>query len=211
MSDKPDENIPDPIARRRQRQANRQSGVDSANAPMSHEAMTGQPQAVRIGTVTLDLKAPTIRNLRRVQRRIWQGWPDVLLFAALATPAVGSGIDVDKTAAIWTKSRQAKDPNALDMTAVDVQQRLREVSNSIGLEDPDQPDDGEDDLYLSPVKAIAEVLSLMCDPLPCPEDKLAEWVTDTFTIPNLTDLIRAVWDATGGFPGDMRERFDGRS
>lgn len=203
-----DENIPSPIANRRARAKAREQGQAAASAPMSHEDMTGQPSPVVVGSVTLNLKAPTIRTLRRVQRRIWQGWPDVLLFAALATPAVGSGIDVAKTADIWTKSRQAKDPNALEVAPVDVQQRLREFSNSLGLEDPDQ--DAEDEEYESPLKAVAEVLSLMCDPLPCAEAELPEWVADTFTMPQLTDLLRAIWDAAGGFPGDMRERFTGR-
>jgi hypothetical protein len=138
-----------------------------------------------------------------VQKTIWQAWPDVLLMAVVATPQVGGGYDIPKMAEVWTRSRKAADAGAEVVTAEYIQSELWQISNQLGLED-----DGAEDC---PLKAMAIVLSHVCDPLPVPLDALPNWIADQFTLPDLPDLLRAIWDVCGGFPGDMRERFTERS
>ena len=122
---------------------------------ISIEKAQGDAEEVRVGSLTLRLRAPKSRPARRLHQMIWQSWPDLLL-AAATSDEEGTGIDADLTARTLTLYRNVlrqrlaeDDPEVaalpeIQITAADVRRSCRDLTLELG-EDPAERGEGEVD------------------------------------------------------------------
>lgn len=131
---------------------------------ISIEKAQGDAEEVRVGSLTLRLRAPKSRPARRLHQMIWQSWPDLLL-AAATSDEEGKGIDAELTARTLTLYRNVlrqrlaeDDPEVaalpqIEITAADVRRSCRDLTLEIG-EEASERGEGE-----------ADFLSRICETL----------------------------------------------
>lgn len=202
--------IADVAKTRRERRA-KPSSATTPKVSVSQNQMLGIGDRVRVGGLSLVLCAPTIREGAELDQKIYFEWPDLLVMAAMDRD--GRGIDPHQVADIWTINIQAASKESgeevVPVTPLDVRSRMIELGTQI---------------------RTGMFTGIICDTLwklakstpglawPRPEDEEAgpptgtKWLDDalfeSLTIPDLADLLRAMFAAMGGFTGDITDRFE---
>jgi hypothetical protein len=205
-------------ARREKRQeartgkASETAGKEAEITPLTEAQMLNLPGSCRVGSLSLVLTCPTIGRAARLQQRIYEEWPDILLFA-FAADRSGKGIDPAGIAEVWTANRNASAPEGEvpePVTLSDVREQLTDLSLTMS----------------SALPGICNILWEVASETPGiawprPETQEGEetppppagyrWLDkallDTMTIPLLVDLLRALLGCMGGFTGDVGDRF----
>ncbi|MDX1932774.1 MAG: hypothetical protein SFU56_09235 [Capsulimonadales bacterium] len=193
------------------------------------------PETYRVGDLSFTLRTPRMREADSIEEHVYEMFPDCLLFAAIGDRA-GRGIDLQKAWNVYTLSRarahaeavdawkqarpEDEDPAALavweernpgEMADVELSEVLEQFDIARrtmrhflpGICDVLMRLLSGDHPYVWPLPAGEEG-----DPVALPDGKrpLDDALLDLeFTA--FADLLRAIFDCLGGFPGDAGHRF----
>lgn len=177
--DTTDTDTPDNSAEARRKRLEARRGK-AAPKPLPASKALGMATTYQVGALTLALTAPPLRRMAQVQEALFT-LPTLLVVAALSADA---GIDPEAMAELVTVQVRSLDPDAEAVTVAQV----RHDWQTLSLEAPDH------------APALAAVISLLGHPLD--PDALLD-----LSLPDWVEAVRVCFDACGGFPGDLRDRF----
>lgn len=190
-------------------------------SPISAEQMDNLGTWAVIGTARFLFRAVPIRRAAALSGLIETHFPTVLVYAALGDEE-GRGIDYGITATFWqavneeTKAAKARntpketttDEEIEDASAVapDVASEVLSLTRRVVVEaESGSPSVGYNKRV---VDALADALWMVADATPgLSREALPALIEESFTVPDLADLLRAIYLAVGGFPLDMADRF----
>lgn len=190
------------LERTRRREEKARSGTARGEVALGQTSLLNLGETVPVCGLDLFLKPPAIKKVRALQSLVWTEWPDVIIYAALTKPATGGGIDLAAVASLQTSTRRREKPDAPEVT-------LQEVATeftALGMEFGREVSEGDED----PLEPITEAVWRLASETPgLTREGLQAAIEENITVPGMVDLLRLIFQTTGGFPGCMADRFQG--
>jgi hypothetical protein len=143
------------------------------------------------GGLDMRVKALSIKQMRQLSDAIQIAWPIDAQIIALTEPLPDGGFDIDAIRRMMVETTEQ------EITRRDVAISIGSLGNALGDPATDR------------LSAIADVLLMLADTsAPVPSKEVVVAALEEGTAPQIVDMLRFVWSVSGGFPGDLRSRFD---
>jgi len=155
---------------------------------ISQNKMLGLPEKYTVGSQTFTFVAVPNSDMEELRGLIYK-WPEPFIFAALAEPAKNGGMDFDIITKMMSQSREANGQEPLTNTEV---KRIFRTLFFLQMADI-TPTIIDTVLFVSPAGTTRDA---------------AQKQVNTLLPRQFPDLLRAIMDSCGGYPGDESDHFD---
>jgi hypothetical protein len=155
---------------------------------ISQNKMLGLPEKYTVGGQTFTFVAVPNSDMEELRTLIY-GWAEPFIFAALAEPAKGGGMDYDVITKMMSQSREANGQEPL--TVSEVRRMFRTL------------------FFLQLPEMLTNIINttLFASPKGTTREAVAKQVGELLPR-QFPDLLRAIMDSCGGYPGDESDHFD---